>query len=52
MKRGEIDDAGDAKAEDKKIQKSLKLKSFKNKMMQYHLLGLFFFYFIAVYSYI
>ena len=52
MKRGEIDDAGDAKAEDKKIQKSLKLKSFKNKMMQYPFLGLFFFGPLAVYSYI
>jgi hypothetical protein len=52
MKRGEIDDAGDAKAEDKKIQKSLKLKSFKNKMMQYPFLGLFFFGPLMTYSYI
>ena len=51
-KRGEIDDAEDVKAEDKKIQKSLKLKSFKKKMMQYPFLGLLFFGPLAVYSYI
>ena len=51
-KRGKIDDAGDVKAKDKKIQKSLKLKSFENKMMQYPFLGLFFFGPLMTYSYI
>ena len=51
-KRGEINDSEDLKAVDKQIQKSLKLKSFKNKMMQYPFLGLFFFCPLVVYSYI
>lgn len=51
-KRGGINDVEEGKNEDKKIQKSLKLKSFKNKMMQYPLLGLFFFCPLTVYAYI
>lgn len=37
---------------DKKIHKSLKLKSFKNKMMQYPLLGIYFFAPLVIYSFI
>ena len=52
-KRGEINEGEEeANAADKKKQKSLKLKSFKNKMMQYPFLGIYYFVPLVVYSFI
>ena len=53
-KRGGEINEGDEEGNlaDKKIHKSLKLKSFKNKMMQYPLLGIYFFVPLVIYSFI
>lgn len=50
---GEINEGEDEdNLADKKMHKSLKLKSFKNKMMQYPLLGIYFFVPLVIYSFI
>ena len=51
-RKGDLGDGDEEGNEDKRMQKSLKLKSFKNKMMQYPLLGLYFIVPLIVYSYI
>ena len=51
--KGDINEGDeDDNQKEKKIQKSLKLQSFKNKMLQYPLLGVYFFLPLMVYSYI
>ena len=50
-KSGDINDAEDDKSGEKKNQKSLKLRSFQNKMYQYPLLGYYFFIPLCVYSF-
>ena len=51
--RGNINDEDeDDNQKEEKLQKSLKLKSFKNKMLQYPILGLYFIFPLIVYSYI
>ena len=51
--RGNINDRDeDDNQKEEKIQKSLKLKSFKNKMLQYPVLGLYFIFPLLLYTYI
>ena len=51
--RGNMNDRDeDDNQKEENIQKSLKLKSFKNKMLQYPVLGLYFIFPLIVYSYI